>query len=58
MAIGEAMVERANLGGTEKGAREGVQQQGAQGDFAHLWVTAKKAGPAGAADRQWFGDNA
>ena len=36
LARREATVERANLAGNEKGAREEVQQQGVQGDFAYL----------------------
>ena len=52
LARGGATVRRAILAGEEEGAREEVQHQGAQGDFAHPWATTKKARPAGVVGRQ------
>ena len=57
LATGGASVGRATLPGKEEGVREEVQDQGAQGDFAHPWATTKKARLAGGVGRQWLGDN-
>ena len=45
-------MEKTNLVGKGERAREEAYHQGAQGNFAHLWATTKKARLAGAIGRQ------